>query len=139
MKLAQAANIYLDRKEPWKTIKTNREATATTVYVTLRVIDSLKTIFAPFLPFSAQKVHEFLGYKGQLFGQSYTETFTETTRQHTGLCYNAKDVVGRWEPSRLLAGQALQQPAPLFKKLDPEATVQELARMLEGTAVAESD
>jgi len=131
MKLAQAANIYLDRKAPWKTIKIDREATATTVFVILRVIDSLKTIFAPFLPFTSQKVHEYLGYDGQLFGDIGTQAFSEPSRSHTALVYHPEKAIGGWQPSNLPAGQTLRKPAPLFKKFDPEETEAVLMKLLE--------
>lgn len=132
MKLAQAANVYLDRKAPWKSIKTDPADAATTVYVILRVIDSLKTIFAPFLPFTSQKVHEYLGYDGQLFGETSTQTFAEATRAHTALVYHPEKAVGVWKPSALPAGQSLRKPAPLFKKFDPEETEALLMKLLEG-------
>jgi len=131
MKLAQAANVYLDRKEPWKTIKTDPADAATTVFVILRVIDSLKTIFAPFLPFTAQKTHEYLGYDGQLFGDIGTQEFAESTRSHTALVYHPEKAAGAWRPSDLPAGQKLRKPAPLFKKFDPEEAEQELLKLLE--------
>jgi methionyl-tRNA synthetase len=53
MRIARAANVYLDHKAPWFQIKEDRETAATTVYVVLRVIDNLKGLFAPFLPFSS--------------------------------------------------------------------------------------
>jgi hypothetical protein len=40
----------LDRKAPWFQIKEDHQATATSVYVILRVVDNLKTILAPILP-----------------------------------------------------------------------------------------
>jgi hypothetical protein len=41
-----------------------------TVYVILRVVDNLKTILAPThcVPHTAQQLHEYLGYDGQLLG-----------------------------------------------------------------------
>ena len=45
MALAREANRYLDEKSPWIRIKQDRQAAATSIYVTLRVIDSLKTLF----------------------------------------------------------------------------------------------
>jgi methionyl-tRNA synthetase len=41
------------------------------VYVILRVVDNLKTILAPILPHTAQQLHEYLGYEGQLFGTQH--------------------------------------------------------------------
>ncbi len=130
LRLTRATNVYLDGKAPWKAIKDDPMAAGTAIYVTLRVIDNLKILFAPFLPHTCQKLHEYLGYEGQLFGRQYTQTFTETERQHAALCYDNSQATGRWQPSRLPPGQALREPAPLFKKLEPEVAEQEIARLL---------
>lgn len=130
MSLARAANVYLDQKAPWFQIKQERAAAATTLYVILRVIDNLKVLLAPFLPFSSQRLHEMLGYQGQLFGRQYTQTFTERERSHQALCYDASQASGRWQPSQLPPGQALRQPEALFKKLDDDTAEKELARLL---------
>jgi methionyl-tRNA synthetase len=121
MRLARSANVYLDGKAPFA---------GTAVYVILRVIDNLKILFAPFLPHTSQLLHEYLGYEGQLFGRQYTQQFTEREREHMALCYDNSQVVGRWEPSQLSPGQALREPQPLFKKLEPELAEQEVTRLL---------
>jgi methionyl-tRNA synthetase len=69
--LAREAAGYLDRKAPWFQTKEDRQAQATSVYVILRVVDNLKTILAPILPRTAQKLHECLGYNGQLYGTQH--------------------------------------------------------------------
>jgi len=131
MRLAKATNVYLDGKAPWKAIKTDPAAAGTTVYVTLRVIDNLKILFAPFLPHTCQKLHHYLGYNGQLFGRQYTEEYTETGRVHTALRYDSSAAIGRWAASQLQPGQPLREPEPLFKKLEPELAEQEIARLLQ--------
>jgi len=130
MRIARAANVYLDSKAPWFQIKQDREAAATTVYVILRVIDNLKVLFAPFLPFTSQRLHETLGYQGQLYGRQYTQTFDEAEHSHTALCYDDSQATGKWEPSQLPPGQGLQRPLPLFKKLDEDVAEEELARLM---------
>ncbi|MCI0477141.1 MAG: methionine--tRNA ligase, partial [Anaerolineales bacterium] len=60
--LAREANVYLQTTEPWKTIKVDRARAATSLYVALRVIDNLKVMFYPFLPFSSNELHRQLGY-----------------------------------------------------------------------------
>lgn len=129
MGLARAANAYLDGQAPWKSIKEDRQAAATSVYVILRVIDNLKVLLAPFLPFTAQRLHEYLGYDDQLFGRLYIEEFTETSQTHRALCYDDSQAAGKWQPSQLPPGQALRQPAPLFKKLDEAVVEEELSRL----------
>jgi methionyl-tRNA synthetase len=123
--LTREANAYLDKREPWKTIKEDREDAAKSVYTILRVIDNLKVLFAPFLPFSSQQVHEYLGYDGQLFGDLNIETFEEPTRSHRALVYDPSKAIGCWETSTLQPGQKLRKPSALFVKLDPEIVEQE--------------
>jgi methionyl-tRNA synthetase len=130
MSLAREANRYLEEKGPWFQIKEDPEAAATTIYVALRVIDSLKVLFAPFLPFSSDRLHEYLGYEGSLLGRSYTTTFEEPGgRSHEALCYDDSEATGAWKPSELPPGQMLRKPQPLFKKLDESVIEEERARM----------
>jgi methionyl-tRNA synthetase len=112
------ANAYLSEREPWKTIKDNPSEAARNVYAILRVVDNLKIILAPWLPFSSQKVHEYLGHDGQLFGDLNVVQYEESTRSHKGLVYDGKNAVGKWQKSDLQPGQALREPSPLFTKLD---------------------
>lgn len=128
--LARATNVYFDHKAPWKTFKTDKDLSGTTIYVALKVIDSLKILLAPFLPFTCQTLHELLGYEGQLFGTLHKETVAEANSSHVILSYDASDVIGKWQPSQLSAGQPLQKPAPLFKKLEEEVIEEELARLI---------
>ncbi len=66
MSLAQEANRYLDNKSPWKVIKENRTGAATSLYVAICVISYLRTMLYPFLPFTSQKLHEYLGFPGRV-------------------------------------------------------------------------
>jgi len=130
MRLARAANGYLEEKGPWFQIKEDREAAGTTIYVVLKAIDSLKTLFAPFLPFSSERLHQYLGYEGTLFGRQYTSTFEEEGgRVHKALCYDPSEATGTWNLSDLPPGQALRFPEPLFEKLD-ESVIEEERKVL---------
>jgi methionyl-tRNA synthetase len=126
MGLAREVNRYLEEKGPWFQIKEDKSAAGTTIYVALRAIDSLKVLFAPFLPFTSEQLHGYMGYEGSLFGRQHVETLHEESRTHDALCYDPTPARGRWEPSQLPAGQALQKPEPLFKKLDWEELEEEL-------------
>jgi methionyl-tRNA synthetase len=140
--LAREANGYtfatlsagLDRKAPWFQIKEDRQAAATTVNVILRVVDNLKTILAPILPHTAQRLHEYLGYDGQLFGTQLVVEYQEEARlgglrSHRALTDDHRGAIGTWAPSTLPAGQALRPPAPLFKKLDESVVEEEYTRL----------
>ncbi len=128
MKLATVVNQYLDTNAPWSAIKTDKDSAAKTVYTALKAIDSLKVMFAPFLPFTSQRLHEFFGYETPLFGEQYTETVKDSLGEHTVLRY--KSVEGlQWKPSELQPGKKLNQPGPLFKKLEDNVIEEERARL----------
>ena len=127
MGLVREANGYLDKRKPWKTITDDPDDAARSVYTILKVIDNLKILLAPFLPHSAQQLHEYLGYDGQLFGDLKIEEYQEATRAHKALVYDGSQAIGRWEKSYLKAGQKLREPKPLFVKLEPEIVDRERA------------
>ena len=130
MRLSSLGNQYVDHQAPWAVIKEDRERAATILYVALRVVDSLKVLFTPFLPFSSQKLHELLGYEGWLAGPlEFREIEEDDGEKHTILTGDYSTWVGRWEPSELRAGQRLREPEPLFRKLDPEIVEEELTRL----------
>ncbi len=129
MALAREANRYLDEKAPWTSIKTDRERTATTMYVALRAIDSLKVLFAPYLPFSCEQLHRMLGYDRPLFGHVSIETRKEKTRSHDCLVYDGSEATGQWEPSALAGGEPLVDVRPLFRKLDEKLAEQERGKL----------
>lgn len=127
MGIVRDANAYLNEREPWKRIKEDAADAARSVYTILRVIDNLKTLLAPFLPHSAQMLHEYLGYDGHIFGDLDIVTYQESTRPHRALVYDGTQAIGKWEKSTLQAGQALREPQPLFIKLEAEIIEQERA------------
>ncbi len=128
MSLASIVNQYIDQTAPWSTIKFNKEEAARTIYTALKAIDSLKILFAPFLPFSSQTLHEILGYTSPLFGEQYTQEVVDSLGTHNVLRYRDQQGL-RWKPSDLKPGAKLNQPRPLFKKLEESLAEQERARL----------
>jgi len=128
MKLATSVNVYLDVNAPWSVIKSDKDGAAKTIYTSLRAIDSLKVIFAPFLPFTSERLHGFFGYENPLFGGQYTETVKDSLGDHAVLRY--KSIGGmQWKPSELEPGKKLNQPGPLYKKLEESVVEEERARL----------
>jgi methionyl-tRNA synthetase len=127
-RLATTVNQYLDQMAPWQAVKTDKESAALTIYTALKAIDSLKVLFAPFLPFTSEKLNGFLGYGSPLFGESYTETVKDSLGEHTVLMYHGVDGM-QWKPSELKSGAKLNQPMPLFKKLEESVIEEERARL----------
>ncbi len=102
MDLASHLNRYLDEAAPWKSIKTDPERAATSMWTALQAISALRVLSAPFLPFSAETLHGYLADEGSVHALP-------------------------WEPRELPAGRQLPVPAPLFRKLDDD----ELAGLLD--------
>jgi methionyl-tRNA synthetase len=130
MKLATAVNQYIDQTSPWSEVKKDKAEAAKTIYTALRAIDSLKVLFAPFLPFTSEKLHQYLGYDTPLFGEQYIEEVQDSLGVHTVLRYRpSTDSEPKWKRSQLEPNQALRQPGPLFKKLEESVIEEERARL----------
>ncbi|HCB01008.1 MAG TPA: methionine--tRNA ligase [Anaerolineae bacterium] len=128
LKLATSVNQYLDVNAPWSAVKTDKEGAGKTIYTALKAIDSLKVIFSPFLPFTSEKLHGFFGYETPLFGEQFTEDVTDSLGTHKVLRYKGIENV-YWKPSDLKPGSKLNQPGPLFKKLEESVIEEERARL----------
>jgi methionyl-tRNA synthetase len=129
LRLASEVNKYLDKSAPWFEIKTDKAAAGKSVYTAMRCIDSLKLMFAPFIPFSSERLHGFFGYTTPLFGEQYTQVVSDRLGEHVALRYKPGTAQKQWQPSQLAAGQKLNQPGPLFKKLEPSVAAEERARL----------
>ncbi|HEY3081628.1 MAG TPA: methionine--tRNA ligase [Chloroflexota bacterium] len=93
--LAREANRYLDARAPWKE---DDLACATTLHAALGAIETLKVAFAPFLPFSAARLHGLLGHDDPLEEQG-------------------------WRPRQPRPGARLPRPEPLFRKIGDSLSV----------------
>jgi methionyl-tRNA synthetase len=129
MGLARAGNQYLEKKAPWKQIKEDRTAAGTTLNVALQVINALKTLLAPFLPFASERLHRTLGYTSPIFGEQLIQEVGEGDDGHKVLRYETDDSGDVWGFEELPAGRSLDKPKPLFRKLDTDIIEDELQRM----------
>jgi len=60
MNLARLGNKYISDTEPWAVAKTDLQRTATILNTSLQLCASLSVAFAPFLPFSVEKLNRIL-------------------------------------------------------------------------------
>lgn len=110
MHLAHEANKYLEKTSPWLVIKEDRQRAATSLWVTIQLINTLKTAFYPFLPFSSRKLNDILQFEQGLEEQG-------------------------WKTVEVEAGRAFKKPKPLFKKLDEKVVEEEVARIKKYSAL----
>ena len=106
MGLAQAANRYLEQKAPWRAVRENPGAAATTLWTALATINCLKTALCPFLPFSSERLHRMLGLDGEAQSDGWT-----------------------WRPDGIEPGRSLGRPEHLFAKLDETLAEREAQRL----------
>ena len=104
MRLAQVGNRYIDAKEPWKTVKIDKESAGTALWVGLNIISTLRTVFYPYLPTSADKIHDML--------------FKDSDTLSDG-----------WSKRDIIPNAPIGKPTPLFNKLDNVIIEEENARL----------
>ncbi|GBD10596.1 Methionine--tRNA ligase [bacterium HR23] len=105
MALAQEANRYVDQTAPWRLVREAPQRGSAVLWTALLVVSALKTCFAPFLPFSSQRLHRMLGLEG------------------------AVEQAG-WTVQEPTPGQPLGPPEPLFAKLEERVVEEEVQRLL---------
>ncbi|OLE27496.1 MAG: methionine--tRNA ligase [Actinobacteria bacterium 13_1_20CM_3_71_11] len=129
MRVVGEANKYLSDQAPWK-IKDDPKRLGTILHVALQVVSDANTLLTPFLPHSAQKIHELLGGTGV---HAPLPSIVEVEDLDGGPGYPVLTgdytVGARWESVPLEVGRALAPPKPVFKKLDPSIVDDELARL----------
>jgi len=103
IELAREGNRYLNEKKPWKTIKSNPESAASTLYVAAQIVKAFSVILEPFMPFTAEKIRRYLNLPKKL---------------------SWRDAVEPLKP-----GHKIARAEPLFEKID--ASEDELQQMLE--------
>ena len=112
------ANKYLSDSEPWK-LKNDPERRDTVLHTALQVVSDANTLLTPFLPHSAQKVHEALGGTGVWAAQPQLVTVDEEGGPSYPVLQGDYGVQqARWESIPIEAGRPLVKPTPLFAKLD---------------------
>lgn len=135
MHVVGEANAYIAAMEPWKLAKdeTQRERLATVLWTALQVVSDCNVMLTPFLPFTAQKVHETLGRDGVWAAQPEIQEVVDNIPVElvgVGLPpenhpypiitgdYTAQQAT--WQRVDVVPGTPLSKPKPLVAKLDPE-------------------
>ena len=132
MRLVQDANRYVSETEPWK-LKGDPDRLATVLHTTTQAVLDLNTMLAPFLPFSAQKVHETFGGSGTFSPMPRIEEVTDlddASRRYPVITgdYRLGETVRPWASSAAVPGAPVGAPTPVFTKLDDSIVEDEIAR-----------
>jgi len=103
IELSREGNKYLNEKKPWKTIKSDPQSSAATLYVAAQIVKALAIMLEPFMPFTAEKLRKYLNLPAN----------------------------PRWEDAVKLidAGHKINKAKPLFEKIS--VSEERLQEMLE--------
>ena len=131
MRVVAEANKYLSDQAPWKLKGDDEKARMGTIlHVALQVVSDANTLLTPFLPHSAQKIHELLGGTGV---HAPMPSIVEVEDLDGGPSYPVLTgdygVGAKWESVPIEAGRPLSAPKPVYRKLDPSIVEEELARL----------
>ncbi len=129
MRVVSAVNSYLSDQAPWK-LAGDRERMGTVLHVAVQAISDCRTLLAPFLPFSAQTVHEIFGGTGVV---SPMPEIREVDDLDGGTPYPVLTgdygAFPAWESAPIAVGAPVGPPVPVFTKLDASVVDEELARL----------
>ncbi|MEV8507464.1 methionine--tRNA ligase [Actinoplanes sp. NPDC051475] len=131
MRVVAEANKYLSDQAPWKLKdEASKPRMGTILHVALQVVSDANTLLTPFLPHSAQKVHELLGGTG-VHAPMPSIVEVEDLDGGPGYPVLTGDYTSgaRWESVPLVAGTPLAAPKPVFRKLEPSVVEEELERL----------
>ena len=124
MDLARLGNKYFNDTEPWHTRKSDPQACANTVHVSLQLCAALSVLMDPVLPFSAEKLRGMLRLDG-------VQPSTPSEEQGRILW----DDAGR---PLLEAGHALDTAEILFTKIEDDDINQQMEKLHETSAGEET-
>jgi len=103
--LSRVGNQYLNEKEPWNLLKTDKAKAAAVLYVAAQVVQALAVASAPIMPSTAEQLWRTLGLQGSVCECKWSEAVVP-----------------------LQAGHKIARAKPLFRKID--ATAEQLDELL---------
>jgi methionyl-tRNA synthetase len=133
MRVVADVNKYLSDTEPWKLRKTDPERMKTVLHVTAQAVSDCRTLLSPFLPHSAQAVHEAFGGTGTVSPLPEIQEVEDLDGGPgypvlTG-DYRLGETLAPWRSEPIVPGTVIPAPSPIFRKLDESVIAEELARL----------
>ncbi len=135
MRVVGEANKYLSDQAPWKLKNADPERMRTVLHVAAQAISDCRTQLSPFLPHSAQAVHETFGGTGTV---SPMPEIREVDDLDGGPGYpvlmgdyRRGETLAAWGSVPVVPGTPVAPPTPVFTKLDDSVVGEEIARLEE--------
>ncbi|MCL2359246.1 MAG: methionine--tRNA ligase [Candidatus Bathyarchaeota archaeon] len=95
--ISRIGNQYLNTKEPWNLMKTDKEKAATIFYVAVQIVKAISVVSEPFMPTTAQQLWQTLNLPGTVEQSNWTDALVPL------------------EP-----GHKILKPQPLFHKIETD-------------------
>jgi methionyl-tRNA synthetase len=95
--ISRTGNQYLNTKEPWNLMKTDKGKAGAIFYVAAQVVKAIVVVSAPFIPRTAQQLWQTMNLPGTVDSSKWSEALVP-----------------------IEAGQRINKPQPLFHKIDPD-------------------
>jgi methionyl-tRNA synthetase len=95
--ISRVGNQYLNDKEPWNLMKTDKEKAATIFYVASQLVKAISVVSEPFIPDTAEQLWQTLDLQGTVEKSNWSEALNP-----------------------IEAGHKIAKPKPLFHKIDAD-------------------
>jgi methionyl-tRNA synthetase len=95
--ISRIGNQYLNTKEPWNLMKTDKERAGTIFYVTAQVVKAIAVVSEPFMPQTAQQLWQTLNLPGKVQESNWNDSLKP-----------------------IEAGHKIAKSTPLFHKIDSD-------------------
>jgi methionyl-tRNA synthetase len=110
--ISRIGNQYLNTKEPWNLMKTDKERAGTIFYVTAQVVKAIAVVSEPFMPQTAQQLWQSLNLPGTVQESNWNDALKP-----------------------IEAGHKIAKSTPLFHKIDSdEAKLEEMLSQIRAKA-----
>jgi len=114
MDLARLGNKYLADTEPWKVVKTDEERVKTIMNISIQITAALSIIMEPFLPFTAEKLRNFLNIEKLAWDMAGDNDLIET-------------------------GHTINQAGLLFDKIEDEEIEKQIQKLMDSKKANEAE
>ena len=105
--LGHFANKHFDSEKPWETVKTDQARAGHSLYNSVQLVEALRVLLKPFLPFTTDTLTQFLN-----LSEKPDQNHELATAGHVS------DTTDRWTFNEIPSGHRLNEPAVLFDKLE---------------------
>ncbi len=131
MRVVGDVNAYISETEPFRLKKTDPDRMRTVLHVAAQCISDCNTMLSPFLPHSAQKVHETFGRTGVFAPMPEVREVDDLDGGpgYPVLTGDYTSMRGTWHRVPVVPGTPVPTPTPVFTKLDDSVVESELARL----------